>query len=405
LGGRGKGTLKLMLEIPDIEIVCVCDEYDDRAKDAAELVRAKTGRQPFTTGDYRAAVSRKDVEAVVIATSWTTHIPVAIAAVRAGKRAAMEVGGASSVSECFELVRASEETGIPVMLLENCCYGREEMAVLNMVRMGLFGTLVHCAGGYQHDLRGEIGWGDVKRHYRQENFYNRNGELYPTHELGPIAKLLNINEGNRMVSLYAMASKAAGLSEWFSKNRPDSPLATRLPAEGDIVTTLIKCSHGETITLVHDCTLPRNYSRGGRVQGTKGIWMEDGATIFLEGLTPVDEKDWTHKPEPFSRYMEKYDHPLWKEYRVFGERGGHGGMDYLVMRAFIESVQNQTPPPIDVYDTAAWMSVTPLSEESIATGMPVAVPDFTNGRFIGKRERAPGIYALDNVYNDCFVEK
>ena len=301
---------------------------------------------------------------------------------RAGKRVAMEVGGAASVEECWRMVRTSEETGIPCMLLENCCYNKTELALLNMVRQGVFGEVVHCQGGYEHDLREEIGNGDINRHYRQDNFLKRNGELYPTHELGPIAKYLNINRGNRMVSLVSMSSKAAGLKAWLNEHRPDDEITKQQINEGDIVTTMIKCANGETILLTHDCTLPRFYSRGGVVRGTKGMWMEDNRSVYIEGRSPVDENDWTHRAESDAKYMEEFEHPLWKEYKALGTRGGHGGMDYLVLRAFVESVQNKTEPPIDVYDAAAWMAITALSEESIALGSaPVSVPDFTSGRW------------------------
>lgn len=282
------------------------------------------------------------------------------------------------------------------MLLENCCYGKEEMTIMNMVRKGIFGEIVHCQGGYQHDLRDEIGRGDITRHYRQENFLHRNGELYPTHELGPIAKYIHLNRGNRMLTLVSMASKAVGQKEWLQKNRPNDPLTQKNFQEGDIVTTMIKCANGETIMLTHDCTLPRAYSRGGRVQGTKGLWMEDNRSVFIEGRSPENPNDWAHRWEKDEKYMQEYCHPLWKEYEAFGRRGGHGGMDYLVLRAFIESIQNNQPFPIDVYDTAAWMSITPLSEESIAMGsMPVPVPDFTDGLWIEKRPFHKGPYALD----------
>ena len=291
------------------------------------------------------------------------------------------------------MVRTSEDTGVPVMLLENCCYGETELTLQNMIRKGVFGTIVHCAGAYSHDLRDEIGNGDMNRHYRQAHFMHRNGELYPTHELGPIANYLNINRGNRMLSLTSMASKACGMHEWLEKHRPDSPLAKSVFNEGDVVTTLIKCAGGETIQLTHDCTLPRPYSRGGVIRGTKGMWMEDGRSIFLEGITPEDPTYWTHRAEPDKKYMEEYRHPLWREYREFGVRGNHDGMDYLVLRAFVESVQNQSEPPIDVYDAASWLSITCLTEASIATGSaPVAIPDFTAGRWCLPRKnpaRAP----------------
>ena len=261
--------------------------------------------------------------------------------------------------------------------------------------------MVHCRGGYQHDLREEIGMGDINRHYRQDNFRHRNGELYPTHELGPISTYLNINRGNRMLTLTSMASKAVGQHAWMQQHRADSPLANVPFTQGDIVTTMIRCVNGETLLLTHDCTLPRPYSRGGVVQGTKGLWMEDGRAIYLED----EHQDPSHTFQPDKDLLEKYEHPLWKEYREFGLRGGHGGMDYLVMRAFIESIQKDVPFPIDVYDAATWMSITALSEESIQKGsMPVAIPDFTSGRWMNRPARPADMFSLDAVRPEVFED-
>ena len=383
LGGRGFSWVKALTEMKDVEIVAVSDVYQDRIDRAAQHVEENKGKRPAGYTDYHQLLAESDAEAIVVFTSWETHIRVGIDALKSGRRVGLEVGGACSMEECWEMVHASEQTGIPLMLLENCCYGENEMMVLNMVKKGLFGTLVHCQGGYQHDLRVEIG----------------NGDVNPTHELGPIAKDLCINRGNRMVSLVSMASKASGLHEWFVANRPDSHLATAQVNEGDIVTTLIKCAGGETIVLTHDCTLPRPYSRGGRVQGTKGLWMEDNKSIYLEPAdakfdpeNPYPEHNWKSEED----YREQYEHPLWKAFKASEKTGGHGGMDYLVMRSFIESVQNHTQPPIDVYDAAAWLSVTVLSEQSIAMGSaPVAVPDFTSGMWMHREPGCTDQYQLD----------
>ncbi len=398
LGGRGTGQMQTLLDMPDVRIAAVCDHHADRVERAVKIVQEKQGVAPAATLDHRELNARDDIEAVVVITSWTTHALVAVDAMRRGKRVAMEVGGAASIEECWDLVHTSEATGLPCMMLENCCYGMEEMALLNMVKQGLFGELVHCAGGYLHDLREEIGMGDINRHYRQFNFLRRNGELYPTHELGPIAKYLNLNRGNRMLSLVSMASKAAGLKAWLREKRPNDPLVNEQVNQGDIVNTIIKCANGETILLTHDCTLPRPYSRGGRIQGTRGIWMEDNRSIFVDGGSPVDPAAWTHTWESDKAYMEKYKHPLWKEYEEYGLRGGHGGMDYLVLRAFVESVQEQKAPPIDVYDTASWMAITCLSEQSVAMGgTPVPIPDFTNGAWIRRGAPDAGPYSLDVI--------
>lgn len=399
LGERGHLQLSTLLGMEDVVVPVVCDNYQDRVDKGRDIVAAKRGGvMPDGTTDYREVAARDDIEAVLIMTSWTSHIKIAVECLNRGKWVAMEVGGAASIEECWSLVRASEQNRKPCMMLENCCYGQEEMAILNMVKKGVFGEIVHCQGGYQHDLREEIGKGDIIRHYRQENFIHRNGELYPTHEIGPIAKELNLNRGNRMLTLCSMASKAAGLEAWLREHRKDSPLAERRINTGDIVTTMIKCANGETILLTHDCTLPRPYSRGHRIQGTKGIWMEDTRTVFIEGRSPVKPGEWTHSWESDKAIMEEFEHPLWKAYKQFGLRGGHGGMDYLVLRAFVESVQNNVPPPIDVYDTASWMAVTCLSEQSVAMGgSPVPVPDFTNGEWIWRGAENTGDYSLDVI--------
>lgn len=404
LGNRSVEQLRALMSMPDVELVAVCDVYEDRVQHTQDVIEQTRGVRPAGTCDYREVNARDDIEAVFIFTSWQTHITIAVDAMRHGKTPALEVGGASSLDECWQLVRVSEDTGIPVMLLENCCYNREEMTLLNMIRQGVFGEMIHCRGGYQHDLREEIGNGDINRHYRQDNFRCRNGELYPTHELGPIATYLNLNRGNRMLSLVSMASKSVGQHQWMEKNRADSPLARTRFNEGDVVTTMIKCANGETIVLTHDCTLPRPYSRGGYIQGTRGLWEEDGRLIYLEGRTPVTEHG-EHRFESDAPYMKEFLHPLWKEYEEFGLRGGHGGMDYLVLRAFIESLQQGVAFPIDVYDAAAWMAVTCLSEQSIAMGsMPVAVPDFTDGKWSCRQRRPGDIFSLDRVYPEAFED-
>ncbi len=405
VSGRGLGLMKCIYAIEDVKITVVSDLYGDRMEAAANTVLESCGYKPDTCSDYKEVLKRSDIDCVITPSSWSAHIEIAIASMRAGKPVGIEVGGAYSLQECWDLVRVSEETGVNCMMLENCCYGREEMTVLNMVKQGVFGELVHCQGGYQHDLRSEIAMGLENRHYRFENYRHRNGEIYPTHEVGPIAKYLDINRGNRFTALTSMSSKAKGLHQWIADHKgTDHPHAEIDFTQGDIVTTMIKCAHGETVLLIHDTSLPRVYSRGGRVQGTKAIWMEDKKSIHIDGVSPAENwEDLDESWEPLEKYMEKYEHPLWKEYRKAGVKGDHGGMDYLVLRSFFESVKNNTASPIDVYDTAAWMAVTCLSEESIAMGsMPVPFPDFTCGKWIGRKAEIPSKYGLSKVFEECF---
>lgn len=327
-----------------------------------------------------------EVEAVILCTAWDYHINLGIEAMEAGKYVASEVGGAYSVHDCWKLVDAYERTKVPCMLLENRVYGRDEMMIYNMAELGVLGKIVHCEGGYKHDLRREVAFGKENRHYRLSNYIHRNAENYPTHEIGPIARILHINRGNRMLMLTSVASKAERLKAYIKENKAeDQELKNTDFRQGDVVNTIITCANGETILITLDTTLPRYYSRGFTVQGTKGMYFEDNRSIFLDGIYEEEEhfcwqKHWGNVEE----YREKYEHPMWKQYLEDGvKEKGHDGIDWLVFCEFVTAVKNKTQVPIDVYDMAAWMSITALSEQSIAMGgQPVAIPDFTNGAWM-----------------------
>lgn len=401
LGGRGRGLLRLLLRMADIEVPAICDLYDDRLQLAQESIVAAGRTVAACYKEAQTLLARDDLDGVIIASSIVSHAQLAIAAMKADKYVGIEVGGAATVDECWELIKTSENSGKSCMILSNCNYARNEMALLNMVKQGLFGELIHCQCGYEHDLRRQVVLGLENKHNRFALYSNRNGDNYPTHGLGPISKCLNINRGNRFLTLTSMASKSRGLREWAQKHLgKEHSLANREYAQGDIVTTMIRCAHGETIFLILDTTLPRPYSRAGRIQGTRGIWMEDNESIHIEGRSS------DHTWESFDYYLKEFDHPLWKEYIQQGIQSGHGGSDYLCLRAFIESVARNVAPPIDIYDTAALMAVTVLSEQSIALGgHPVSFPDFTNGRWIDPKPGPASKFSLNKVDESLFKIK
>ncbi len=385
-GGRSAWQAKLMLTFPEIDITAVCDIKEDRCDVACDLVKEKRGYVPFKTTDYKEVLCRDDVDAVIISTSWEFHASIAIDAMKAKKIVGLEVGGALNIEECWEMVKTYEETKTPIMFLENCCYGREELLVTNLVRAGVFGEVVHCHGSYSHDLRVDIaGRGN---NYRVAHYLNRNCENYPTHELGPIAKILDINRGNRMVSLVSVASKSAGLKQ-FVEDRKDTIINKDLIGaefkQGDIINTIITCENGETISIKLDTTLPRYYSREFTVRGTKGMYNQELDSVFVEGDVHTFSEPYVYVKNFFHNallYHEKYLDERWKNVTPEQLDTGHGGMDYFLFEAFFDAIKNNKPMPIDVYDAAAWMCITPLSEYSIANGnIPVEIPDFTNGKY------------------------
>ncbi len=366
----------------DVDVTAVCDTYADRVEDIQNIVEEARGVRPagyFCSDDL---LKDENVNTVVISAAWEAHVPLACAAMEAGKITALEVGGAYAVEDCWKLVDTYERTKTPFMFLENCCFGRRELFATNLARKGLLGEVVHCHGAYCHDLRHEISSGVKIRHYRLRNYLNRNCENYPTHELGPIAKLLNINRGNRMLSLVSVASKARGLSEYVQNKEEFAFLKNAKFMQGDIVETLITCTDGTVISIKLDTSLPRPGSREFTVSGTKGFYCQTGDVLVVDGQD-CEEKGMDSCFESAKPYEEKYLPRIWKEITPEEIEAGHGGMDTLLFRAFFNAIKAGDEMPIDVYDAASWMAITCLSEASIAAGgAPVAIPDFTGGKWV-----------------------
>ncbi len=396
VGLRGRSHLQQALYRPDVEITALCDVSAESIAKANAMI-GKAGRKvpvAYTKGDeaFKDMLKRDDIDGVVIATPWEWHVPMAVATMKAGKYAGLEVSATVTLKESWDLVDTYEKTKSHCMILENVCYRRDVMAVLNMIRQGMFGEMTYAHCGYEHDLRNikfndgtargtgaEFGAkGFSEAGWRTQHSVDRNGDLYPTHGLGPVAHWLNINRGNQFVRLTSMATKSRGLHKYVvDKGGPNHPSAKVKFKLGDVVTTMVECANGENIVIIHDTNSPRPYSLGFRAQGTQGIWMNDGNMIYLEGVSPKP-----HQGEPFGPYQEKYDHPLWKAHAETAQNAGHGGIDFFVLRAFIEAIKNQVAPPMDVYDAAAWSAISPLSEESIAKGSkPIDIPDFTRGKW------------------------
>lgn len=408
VGLRGQEHVRLMAQRNDVEIIAMADPDKSMMATSQEII-AKAGKKKaieFTNGnnDYKNLLNRKDIDAVIIATPWEWHIIQAIDALNAGKIPGVEVCGAIKLQDCWDIVNASEKTKIPVMVLENVCYRRDIMSVLNMVRHGLFGEILHLQGGYEHDLRGvkfndgvtpydsgvefgAKGYSEAK--WRTQHSVTRNGELYPTHGLGPVATMIDMNRGNRLTKLSSIATKSRGLHKYIvehPKGGPNHPNAKVNFKLGDIVTTQIQTANGETIVLTHDTNSPRPYNLGFRVQGTNGLWQDNHAGEFTAGMVYIEGKSKPHRWDNSETWLKEYDHPLWKKYEKEAEGAGHGGMDWFVDNAFIESIKRKAEFPLDVYDLATLYAITPLSEKSIAEGGSLQnVPDFTKGKWQNRK--------------------
>ena len=383
-GRRGTSLIETLLAVGSVRINAVCDTDRDHAAQAKDLVEKSGGSAPalYTAGerDFERLCSRDDLDLVVIATPWQWHVPMAVCAMRHGKHVAVEVPAATTIEECWKLVRTSEQTRRHCIMLENCCYGYNEMLVLNMVRSGRLGALTHGAGGYLHDLRGKL-TSETEQPWLRDEYIRRNGNLYPTHGLGPVAMYMGIHRGDRFDNLVSYSSRSRGLAE--SQNR-QAALGVRKPLTGfrcgDQNTSLIRTAHGLLISLEHNVSSPEPYDRINLIAGSRGIFRDFPPRIYLDGETPDDT--W----ESLDRYKQAYEHPLWTKIGDLARKmGGHDGMDFVMCYRLIECIREGLVPDMDVYDAAAWSAAGPLSEMSIAAGgAPVKFPDFTRGRWASR---------------------
>jgi predicted dehydrogenase len=391
MGGRGNSLLSNFFHMKDdVEIRAVCDIRPERAKAARErVVKAGLGKPESYSGSehvWTKLVDRDDIDAVIITTYWECHTPMAVYAMKAGKYAGVEVPAAYTLEECWELVDTSEQTGIPCMMLENWSFRGDNLAVLNMIRKGLLGEIMHCHCAHSHDCIDH--WffdsGTGMDRWSAKYLVEHNRDQYPTHQLGPVISWMDINCGDYFDYITATATDSVGINEHFAtKFGPDHPNAKRKFAQGDIVTTVVRTKKGKSIVINYDMQLPRPYDNRWLIQGTRGIYNEQRNAVYIKGKSPK-----YHQWEPFPPYQEQYRHAWTKEPAL----GGHGGTDMRELRLFVRAVKNRTQTPIDVYDSVIMCVHGPLSEESIAKGsVPIEVPDFTRGKW---KTRKPS-FALD----------
>ncbi len=381
VGLQGGSHVRNFLRIDGVEIVAICDIVEARAREVASWV-VEDGRRPptlYTRGetDFVRMCETEDLDLVFTATPWRWHVPVCAAAMENGKHAATEVPAAYTVDDCWRLVELAETHRKHCVMMENCNYDRPEMMVLHMARQGLFGEILHAECGYLHDLRA------IKFEDRDEGLWRRahamvrDGNFYPTHGLGPVANVMDVNRGDQLDYLVSMSTPSRGLYEWAERHYPEGhPKRRERFVQGDVNTTMIKTVRGRTIYLSHDTNLPRPYSRIHMVQGTRGIFQGYPNRVYVEGRSE------SHRWDDWEEWRAEYDHPIWRSLEERSQGAGHGGMDYIEDYQLVRALREGKPTEMNVYDAAMLSVVIPLSEWSVANrSRPVDVPDFTRGRW------------------------
>ncbi len=394
VGGMGTAHVENLLKIPGTEIRAVCDIVPARVERAQKMCReaGQPTPAPYTAGvyDYKNLCQRDDLDLVYIATPWEWHVPMCLEAMSCDKHAAVEVPAAITIEQCWRLVELSESTRRHCIMMENCNYDKVEMMILHMVHQGVLGELLHAECGYLHDLRAVKHDMEGEGLWRRAHSMKRNGDLYPTHGLGPVAQCLDINRGNAFDVVASFGTKTRGLHRYAVEQFGlDSPQARETFMLSDIVTTMIRTKRGETIVLKHDTSSPRPYSRDIVVQGTRGLVRKyPESKIYVEGTSQP------HRWDAIDDWMKEFNHPIWRELEGKSKGAGHGGMDFIEDFRLIQALRTGSEPDMNIYDAVSLSAISELSARSISLGgEPVSAPDFTDGHW----KQARSLPVMQNI--------
>lgn len=388
-GNRGTGLLRNLLRIEDCEVVAVCDLFRTRAENAANLCDKAGKPRPAVYGKdentWKQMLDKEKIDTVIIATYWEWHVPMTLYAMKKKIIPGVEVPAALTVNDLWKLVNTSEELKIPFMMLENWSFRQDNLALLNMKRLGMLGDIVHCHCAHSHDCI-DHWFFDSKtgdRRWPAKYLLEYNRDQYPTHSLGPVLSWLDINRGDVFTEIYSTATASTGINAYmkrkFGENHPNAKTKWK---QGDIVTSLIKTKKGKTVVVNYDMQLPRPYANRWMLQGLEGVYDEEKNSIYLVNKSPE-----YHQWEPWKPYEEKYNHKFWGQ----KSEGTHGGADFVMLTQFVKAIREKNPLPIDIYDSAVMSAVVELSGISIANNKPVPFPDFTRGKW----EVSQPYFALD----------
>jgi hypothetical protein len=385
VGARGIGAVLRMSMIEGVEIKAICDKLPKAVNKTMEAIKGK-GHDPdiYTDSEeiWKKVCERDDIDLIYTATPWDLHTPIAVHAMEHGKHVAVEVPAAVTIDECWQLVETSERTRKHCMMLENCCYDFYELMTLNMARQGFFGEIVHCEGAYIHDLNEDIIWSKNRfvDMWQLKEIGKRKGNLYPTHGLGPVCQVMDINRGDRMDYMVSVSSNDFSLgqkAELLASSDDFYKPFTGKQYNGNMNTSVIKTEKGRTIMLQYDISSPRVYTRIQLISGT----LASSLKYPLPGRISKGH-EWLTEEE-FKKLEEKYTPAIVKKIGEMAKQvGGHGGMDFLMDWRLIDCLRNGLPPDQDVYDAALWSSVGLLSELSVANrSASTDIPDFTCGSY------------------------
>jgi hypothetical protein len=388
VGNRGSGTVMRLASLEGVEIKAINDVEEDRVQSAIESISATQSPDGYSRdeNDWKRMCERDDIDLIAIQTPWELHVDQAVYAMEHGKHVYCELTAANTIEECWRLVETSENTRQHFVQMSASCHGGIQATVLNMVRNGVFGEILHGEGSYIHDLMNDYNFTKTMYHsmWRLNENIDRHGNLYPQHGLVPVAQMMDLNYGDQMdymVSMstndFMMGKRAKELAE---EDEFWEPYVGR-DYRGNLNTSIIRTHKGKTIMLQHDVTTPRPAVRFDLISGTKGAFKAGPARI---GFSYND--GWISQEE-FDALVEEYTPEINKRFSQLmeqAEEAGRAQRSYARVNAMdwrlIDCLRNGLPVEMNVYEAALTSSIIPLSEWSVANrSNSVSVPDFTDG--------------------------
>ncbi|MBQ7180938.1 MAG: Gfo/Idh/MocA family oxidoreductase [Bacteroidaceae bacterium] len=387
VGGRGTSAVYRLASVPGVEVTALCELVESKAVNAQQQLKERGFAAPqlfIGPEAYKRMCESGLCDAVHINTNWVSHAEIALFAIRSGLHTFVEVPGCRTIDESWEIVEATEKHRVHCMILSNCCYGEDEMLMINLSRLRILGELYHAEGCYLHETRerqGQAFLGPDKIFSSLETLIDHTGMCYPTHALGPVALAMDINRGDRFDYLVSMGSKGFAWQEYaIQKYGPDAPVSKIKFEANDFNTTLIRTANGKTIMLRQCNNSPMPYTRVHSLYGFNGTVSTNPLTAGVEPSLGAGVGRWL-KDEALNEFRAKYGHQLWREAGEIARRvGGHGGMDYLMDLRWSYCLRHGLPLDMTVYDLATWSCVFPLSEQSVRKhSVPLDIPDFTRG--------------------------
>ena len=375
-GSMGTSNTHTALSVQGVKLVGVCDLYDKRLKDA----KAQRGNDLFTTKEYKEILSRKDVDAVIIATPDHWHQPIAIEAMNAGKHVYCEKPVIHKLNEGKALIEAQRKTGVKFQVGSQGMASLGNRAARLLVQQGVIGPVNFVDGQFTsapgrlnaftapEDASEETIWwsrflGNApKKPFNPQHFFAwRNWKDYGTsiagdlfvHVLSSIHYIMDAEGPEKVYTTGGLRHYTDGL-----RDTPDVMLGYfDYPDRNNLGAFTVQLGANYV-----DGVSKKWGSMDFKIVGSKGTLDVGWDKVVLKTMEDVNPKD-LEVLEQLGQGMNAPEKISPREYVFHAEKGYKGG-HYDHHFNFINGIRNNTPLTADVLFAVRTAAPALLSFES-----------------------------------------